>query len=96
MTSPADPNYQLQLLLSEMQQLREQVDVLKRLAGLNGQRAKVTAFISGSAMCTVQFLATSNTASVPYLWGYTPVVNNGGVVVDTGGSTLFIPVSAYL
>lgn len=93
--TPADRGYEVQKLVDEIAELRALVQTMMRMRSVSAQRAHVTAF-SGGAMCTAQFDATLNTAAVPYLLGYTPTVGHGGLVVDFGGNTLFVPVSAFL
>ena len=93
--TPADQGYQVQVLVDQIADLRAQVEVLKRIALVNAQRATVQS-VPGGAMINVTFTATGSVQPVPYLLGYSPSVGHGGYVVDTGCTTLFIPVSAYL
>lgn len=93
--TPADRGWEIQVLVDRIAALEQQLGALMRTPRVTGQRAEVTAFTSGSSMCTVRFLATSNTAPMPYLLGYTPIPGHGGHVVDLGSGLIFIPASSF-
>ena len=92
--TPADQGNELGNLLARVADLESRQDRLERQYRVTGSAATVTAFIGGSTTCTVQYTATGTTGSVRYLFGYTPVVGHGGVVVEFLANTFFIPASA--
>lgn len=93
--TPADRGYQLQVLVDRIGTLESRVARLEWAGRVVVSRATVTAAASG-AMVNVVFSATSQIRAVPYLRGYTPAINDPGLVFDSGVSIVFVPVSAFV